>query len=281
METSNPRTRSDLPPDLVKCIFNRVSFTDFHRARIVSTNWYWSLKLTVPRKITSPWLILFPEGENDEDGNRVKLFNHEEEDRIYKSKRDFRNSCSSYEKTKEFVVVWFVDPSVNCLCFCKKGDDRFAYILLLSRVSMYDQQIYDVVLRGHSLYILTNHDYIRFIDFSGPRGELLLVENILDQRRQRSFHVFKKDHDPEMNQRYIEVISLGEEALLLRMHTTVPGLEPNSIYFTSHDSACHRFRMKTLHIDICVFNLPTKTLKRCSTLSNMKLKDALWFLPRT
>lgn len=116
-------------------------------------------------------------------------------------------------------------------------------------------------------------------------GELFLVESILDQtsvETRRSFRVFKKAPDPNLYQQdYMEeVYSLCKEALLLGLHTTVPGIEPNSIYFTSHDYPDYRVQT-TMPIDICVFNLATKTLKHFSRLSNMKLKSALWFLPRT
>ncbi|KAL9299419.1 putative F-box domain-containing protein [Arabidopsis thaliana] len=128
METSNPRTWSDLPLYLLRSIFNQLSFTYFHRAKIVSTDWYSSSKLTVPRKITSPWLILFPQEQLE--------FEH------------------------------------------------------------YTEEVY----------------------------------------------------------------SLDDEALLLGLHITVPGIEPNSIYFTSHDSPDYR-KQKTMPIDICVLKPgPSNTL---------------------
>ncbi|EFH62948.1 hypothetical protein ARALYDRAFT_893647 [Arabidopsis lyrata subsp. lyrata] len=54
------------------------------------------------------------------------------------------------------------------------------------------------------------------------------------------------------------------------------GIKPNSIYFTRHDRVCH---LESSSLDICVFNLATKTLKRFPGFSNLKLKDAQWFLP--
>jgi len=99
-------------------------------------------------------------------------------------------------------------------------------------------------------------------------GELLLVKSILDQTcvdTIRSFRVFKAP-DPDMYQLRVRVrvwalhwggiYSLGEEGLLLGLHVTVPGIEPNSIYFTSHDSPDYR-RQKTMPIDICALGSPT------------------------
>ncbi|KAG7551887.1 Quinoprotein amine dehydrogenase beta chain-like [Arabidopsis thaliana x Arabidopsis arenosa] len=115
-------------------------------------------------------------------------------------------------------------------------------------------------------------------------GEVLLLMNIFSEStRRRIFFLYK---DPNLGpsesiyNKLVEVDSLGNEALLMDLGITVPadgdlGIEPNSIYFTRHD----RVRYQKLSCpDICVFNLETKTLKRFPGLSNLKLKDARWFL---
>ncbi|EFH62172.1 hypothetical protein ARALYDRAFT_899647 [Arabidopsis lyrata subsp. lyrata] len=115
-----------------------------------------------------------------------------------------------------------------------------------------------------------------------PLESRALVQNILNKiaigKQSKTFRVFKKDPNPYPNQYYIEVNFLAGVALLHGLRITVPGIEPNSIYFIIHDSPCYRLR-KTLIMDICVFNIATKTLKRFPSLSNMKLKVARWFLP--
>ncbi|KAG7583787.1 hypothetical protein ISN44_As08g033030 [Arabidopsis suecica] len=113
-------------------------------------------------------------------------------------------------------------------------------------------------------------------------GEVLVVQNNLYETNiesRKSFSLFKKDPkaDPDEQYNLVEVDSLGdEEAMLLDLGITVPGIETNSIYFTRDESVFHRQNLK---LDICVFNLETKTLKRFPSLSNMELKDARWFLP--
>ncbi|XP_010421382.1 PREDICTED: F-box protein At5g25290-like [Camelina sativa] len=121
-------------------------------------------------------------------------------------------------------------------------------------------------------------------------GEVLLVEIYFYKKTmQRRFSLFKKDPNPGPDaiindpNPLVEVHSLGDEALLLDLGITVPadhtlGIEPNSIYFTRHDRACKRGR-KPSCLDICVFNLATKNLKRFPGLSNLNLTDARWFLP--
>lgn len=117
-------------------------------------------------------------------------------------------------------------------------------------------------------------------------GEVLLVYTYeVTSSRHRMFHLYKrdpKDLDPKTyDTRLVEVHSLGDEALFLDLGTTVPAdhtlcIEPNSIYFTRGDRIHHK-RISSL--DICVFNLTTKTIKRFPSLSNLNVKDAQWFLP--
>ena len=122
-------------------------------------------------------------------------------------------------------------------------------------------------------------------------GAVLLVHNYTYEstttfEKHRMFGVYKrqlKDLDPETYKPcLVEVDSLGDEALFLDLGITVPadatfGIEPNSIYFTRDD----RFRLMPLSfLDICVYNLATKSIKRFPTLSSkFKLKDAQWFIP--
>ncbi|CAE5981738.1 unnamed protein product [Arabidopsis arenosa] len=172
-----------------------------------------------------------------------------------------------------------------------------------------------MVLHGYFLHIATTHAYIRFLDLSEQQikdvtgkfpltmltkwdfreicyldsivvttsGEVFLVRNNLKRTNiesGKSFRLSKKDPnvDPDRySNLLIEVDSLGdEEALLLDLGFTLPGIEPNSIYFSRDD---RYFCRRDSKLDICVFNLETKTLKRFPSLSNMKLKDARWFVP--
>ncbi|XP_010480772.1 PREDICTED: F-box protein At5g25290-like [Camelina sativa] len=81
----------------------------------------------------------------------------------------------------------------------------------------------------------------------------------------------------------VEVESLGDEALSFDLGITVPadltlGIKPNSIYFTRND----RFGHPSCNIpclDICVYNIATRTIKRFFSGSTLKLKDAQWLLP--
>ncbi|RID59423.1 hypothetical protein BRARA_F02655 [Brassica rapa] len=124
-------------------------------------------------------------------------------------------------------------------------------------------------------------------------GEVLLVHNYTYEstttfEKHRTFGVYKRQlkhlEDPETSYKpwLVEVDSLGDEALFLDLGITLPadatlGIEPNSIYFTRDD----RFRLMPLSfLDICVYNLVTKSIKRFPTLSSkLKLKDAQWFIP--
>ncbi|XP_010495488.1 PREDICTED: F-box protein At5g25290-like [Camelina sativa] len=139
-----------------------------------------------------------------------------------------------------------------------------------------------------------DHVYERTVSYNiavtTSSGEVLFVQRIFNETtRHRIFRLYKKDPNPDPDaiinhpNPLVEVYSLGNEALLLDLGITVPadhtlGIEPNSIYFTRHDRACKRVR-KPSCLDICVFNLATKNLKRFPALFKLRLTDARWFLP--
>ncbi|XP_010424705.1 PREDICTED: F-box protein At2g14500-like [Camelina sativa] len=88
METRNPSNWSNLPLDIIISLFELLSFVDFHRAKMVCSNWYSVSKQTVPRKIGSLWLMLFPD-----DGTDCVLYNPYEEVMVYRRAAG-RNSTS-------------------------------------------------------------------------------------------------------------------------------------------------------------------------------------------
>ncbi|KAF2543484.1 hypothetical protein F2Q68_00029907 [Brassica cretica] len=171
----------------------------------------------------------------------------------------------------------------------------------------------EMVLWGTRLYLSTNRRYVRVLDLSGPQGffkditdgtpfpmlsadmscdssiavttsgQVLLVES--DPCNRTCFRLYKKNPDIEnphlFGHTVTEVDSLNGEALLLDLGYTVPankalGIEPDSIYFTRHYRPC---QCASPDLDICVFNLATKSLDRYPDLDKMDLIDARWFLP--
>ncbi|XP_010451278.1 PREDICTED: putative F-box protein At5g66830 [Camelina sativa] len=70
---------SNLPPDLLQFVFERLGFTDFKRAKSVCTSWK-SVSRKCQPKNQIPWLILFPK-----DNNYGLLFNPEEQEKLYKT----------------------------------------------------------------------------------------------------------------------------------------------------------------------------------------------------
>ncbi|AAD10661.1 Hypothetical protein [Arabidopsis thaliana] len=64
--------------DLVRLILERLSFVDFHRARCVSSTWYVASKSVIGvTNPTTPWIILFP-NKNVENNGSCKLFDPHE-----------------------------------------------------------------------------------------------------------------------------------------------------------------------------------------------------------
>lgn len=185
------------------------------------------------------------------------------------------------------------------------------------RRSHYLDGLSEMVLKEKRLYITSDARFVRVLDLSGEQGtfqegkpfpmlsrhdgfwdssiavttsgEVLLIEKATDpDSLNEFFRVYKLDPDlknldiDSCCHTVVEVNSLDGEALLLDLGFTVPaddtlgGLEPNSIYFTRHFRPC---RCRCRPLDICVYNLATKTLKRFPHLAAMNLADARWFLP--
>ncbi|KAF8050595.1 hypothetical protein N665_1929s0002 [Sinapis alba] len=72
---------SELPHDLLNMVFKRFGFVDFQRAKSVCSSWLSASKQSVPKNNHTLWLILFPEDDN----KHCKLFNPEEQERLYKT----------------------------------------------------------------------------------------------------------------------------------------------------------------------------------------------------
>ncbi|EOA25553.1 hypothetical protein CARUB_v10018898mg [Capsella rubella] len=216
------------------------------------------------------------------------------------------------ESGKDYVVVWFFDLfGHSYISFCKKGDSHYTDIPLINRDFPWSYGFSEMVLRGYHLYLYTSRCYVRLLDLSGREGfrditegrpfpmlschvscdssiavttsgEVLLVES--DPCNRSFFRIYKKDTslvDPDaIAHTVLEVDSLGGEALLLDLGFTVPanhalGIEPDSIYFTRHFRPC---QCRDRDLDICVYNLATKTIKRFQ-FGDMKIMDARWFFP--
>lgn len=82
---------SELCPDLLRCVFERLSFTDMNRVKSVCSSWHSASRGCVPKRNQIPWLILFP-GDDDENVNKNKnksscvLFIPDDRDKVYKTR---------------------------------------------------------------------------------------------------------------------------------------------------------------------------------------------------
>ncbi|CAA7025936.1 unnamed protein product [Microthlaspi erraticum] len=349
---------SELPMDMLRSVLELLTIRDFHRTKIACWNWYLCSKQILRPKYGSPLLMLSTEegrchmyspGEDrvyetksDFSGYRflgssgrwflaadsrsqlsiIDVFSDERIDLppVESIKGDLRGVLWVDEKNGDYVVVWQFG-SHEFLGFCKKGDDHYREITTHIGVPVDLKGVYDMVLKGYSLYVLTVHKYIRHLDLSGQdgfkdvsenqrfpvktrdlfsenivvktSGEVLCVRSKVHETssftRRRTFHVYNtypEDRDPGTYyyDGDIELKSLRGEALFLDLGIPVKvapdhslGIEPNSIYFSRGDRYCHK---KVSCLDMCVYNLATKTSKPFPGLSNLKVKDALWFLPR-
>ncbi|XP_010489633.1 PREDICTED: putative F-box protein At4g17565 [Camelina sativa] len=78
---------SELCPDLLRCVFKRLSFTSLNRAKSVCSSWHSTSRGCVPNQNQIPWLILFPPNEEAINNNSsCVLFVPEDEDKVYRSR---------------------------------------------------------------------------------------------------------------------------------------------------------------------------------------------------
>ena len=87
---------SELCPEMVRCVFERLSFRNLKRGRSVCSSWRTALRGCVPKRNQIPWLILFP-NKKENNSNSCVLFVPDDRDRTYKTRDlgvDFVKSCS-------------------------------------------------------------------------------------------------------------------------------------------------------------------------------------------
>ncbi|KAJ4867891.1 F-box protein [Raphanus sativus] len=88
---------SELCPEMVRCVFERLSFTCLKRGRSVCSSWRTALRGCVPKRNQIPWLILFPRKNNNNRSSSCVLFVPEDRDNAYRTRdlgADFvKSSC--------------------------------------------------------------------------------------------------------------------------------------------------------------------------------------------
>ncbi|CAH2055330.1 unnamed protein product, partial [Thlaspi arvense] len=87
---------SELCPDVLRFVLERLSFTDVNRAKSVCLAWHLASRGCVPKPNQIPWLILFPHKEEANNDSSCVLFVPEDRDKVYKTRDlgvDFVRSC--------------------------------------------------------------------------------------------------------------------------------------------------------------------------------------------
>ncbi|KAL0686070.1 hypothetical protein Bca4012_052918 [Brassica carinata] len=316
MEAPSSGGWSELPVDILRYLLERLSFFDFHRAAIVCSNWYLCSKQTLRLKFRSPLLMLCPEEGGCRLSGYQFLGNSGKWFLVVDSRSDLyiidvfshkRMLLPRLETLKggphEIQGVGENEFKENLIKRCTLfAWDHFTIKDL--RVGMDVRR----ELRGlDDMVLKVNHKFPMSIPIADERamyaykpisvGEHIVVPTsgeplFLYTRayeptsgRPRIFRLYKRDaKDLEPNTFLVEVDSLGDVALFVDLGITVPadrtlGIEPNSIYFTRDDRLFNHTKRSTPCIDVCVYNLATKTIKPFASLSNFKPNDAMWFLP--
>ncbi|CAA7038632.1 unnamed protein product [Microthlaspi erraticum] len=77
---------SELCPDLLRRVFERLSFTVLNRAKSVCSSWHSASKGCIPNRNQIPWLIIFPNKSNKSNTGSCVLFVPEDKDKVYKTR---------------------------------------------------------------------------------------------------------------------------------------------------------------------------------------------------
>ncbi|ESQ41280.1 hypothetical protein EUTSA_v10015550mg [Eutrema salsugineum] len=77
---------SELCPDLLRCVFKRLSFTALSRAKSVCSSWHSASRGCVPNRNQIPWLVLFPRNEETNKESSCVLFVPDDTERVYKTR---------------------------------------------------------------------------------------------------------------------------------------------------------------------------------------------------
>ncbi|AEC05987.1 F-box protein (DUF295) [Arabidopsis thaliana] len=87
IETNKKASWSELCPDVLRCVFELLSFSDLNRTRSVCSSWHSASRHCVPTQNQIPWLILFPRNNvNNNNNNSCVLFVPDDRDSLYKTK---------------------------------------------------------------------------------------------------------------------------------------------------------------------------------------------------
>ncbi|CAD5328239.1 unnamed protein product [Arabidopsis thaliana] len=77
---------SELCPDLLRSIFEQLSFTNLNRAKLVCRSWNSASRGCVPKRNQIPWMILFPQKSENNSSNNCVLFVPDDNDKVYKTR---------------------------------------------------------------------------------------------------------------------------------------------------------------------------------------------------
>ncbi|CAF2144745.1 unnamed protein product [Brassica rapa] len=212
---------------------------------------------------------------------------------IFTSKKWFRQHSNWYLCSKQTLRPKFRSPLVilcpkegGCRLYNPEKDmvyvaksDLSGYQFLGNSPDEKAMNAYKAISAGYKIVVTT------------PGEVLFLYTRAYEPAsgKPRIFRLYKrdaKDLDPgTLDTWLVKVDSIGDEALFFDLGITVPadhtlGIEPSSIYFTRNDRRFSHTKRLTTCIDVCVYKLATKTIKRVPGLSsNFRLKVAMWFLP--
>ncbi|VVB17318.1 unnamed protein product [Arabis nemorensis] len=186
---------------------------------------FWQTQMCREKRINLPPLVSIKGGRYSLTRVGNKKFKENDLSSRIRDAGNLRGILWVDENKEEYVVVWFfLIRSIKYLAFWKNGNSHYSVISTYIGLRTELQGVFDMVLHGYNLYVLTTGKYIRLVDLSGREGfndvsadkglipmwsssekentlnitvtrsgEVLLVQTILDETSYRTFQIYKKD----------------------------------------------------------------------------------------
>ncbi|KAG2239761.1 hypothetical protein Bca52824_091458 [Brassica carinata] len=242
------------------------------------------------------WLLMDPSYANREDP--VYILNLLTRERINlplsSDARLFSAILWIDDKTKDYLVIWFISRKVitqhmvfkDHKLYCLTNDElrifdfSGEFPLQVSRVSIGGGRVQPEILScwmrlpGIPWHVQEARERNNLV--VNVRGDVLIVKSENPSMSETwNFEIFKMDSSKRLE----EIVSLGDEAIILDLGITVlakdqEGVTSNSIYFTGGE-------IHWYYTEIFVFNLDTRKIEQLPPLvsSSVSFSRARWFLP--
>ncbi|KAH0939291.1 LOW QUALITY PROTEIN: hypothetical protein HID58_006752 [Brassica napus] len=296
---------SELCPDMLRCVYERLSFTDLIRAKSVCSSWHSASRGFLPKRNQNPWLILFPSNGSHDSNGTCLFFVPEDKDKVYKTRDlgvDFaRIRClatyGSWLLMKDNlwnlnVLNPLTGERIDLPALTEPVvPERFRPMLKSSLACLWiDEKTKDylVVWTMEHFLVFTKRGINKWRGFSSNYvgGTTGYVQMVYDHKAQKLYAhrlcygdikiwCFCGDDEPQEVFEAESACLTGFNMGITVVAKDIPGIKRNSIYFSGVGDG------REDPDNIFVFDLATQNIQRLPqcVFSPIHFSDARWFFP--